>query len=188
MKLKEIAEIKFMFPEKSGKTRAEKSKWIMSANLFVDNYIEEPSEIDTLIPKESWKLNKGDILLKRICPQFVNYIDIDEQYYIGYNLIVLKSKEGICAKYLACIVERNIDVLLMQNTGTVLPSISRNTIMDLDVGILLPYEEQVMIGELWWLQKEKNKLVKKLYELEAIKIKGYLTNYFVKFGGNKNGR
>lgn len=169
MYLREIAEIIFSFPEKDEVTKAE---WICPAFLQEENVLTETKTEIGLKPSKSSEVRGGDIVIKRIQPQFVNYISKDANAHAGQNLVIVRSTGHVSPKYLAYLMERDIHKLYNDTTGTVLTSVNRKSFDNFDVGDLPPLNIQVAIGELWWLEKEKSKLCKEL----LIKEKQQLLN------------
>ena len=111
-------------------------------------------------------MQKGDVVVKRIQPQFVNYIAEDIDAYIAQNLVIVRSNGSVNSKYLAYIFEMSLSRLYKDMTGSVLTAINRKGFDELDIGELPSMREQVAIGELWWLAKEKKKLYEALFEKE----------------------
>ena len=163
MLLKDVAEIIFSFPEKG---QADDVKWIYAACLQEDNKIIELKTECELSPSPEYKVQKGDIVVKRIQPQFVNYIAEDIDAYIAQNLVIVRSNGAVNPKYLAYILEMSLGKLYKDMTGSVLTAINRKGFEELDIGELPPAQTQIAIGELWWLTKEKKKLYEALLEKE----------------------
>lgn len=181
MFLQEVAEIKFAFPEKGQGTSLCDAFWVTAANLRPNNEILDLKHDSIFIPDDSLLLQNDDILIKRITPQFVNFVTgIDDKYYVSSNLIIIRTKNGCSAKYLAYVLESNIEKLYQDTVGSVIPAIGRKGICELEIGNMPPLDRQKAIGELWCLLKEKGKLTKKLYEKEAIKLKQQLKNCCIK--------
>lgn len=177
MFLQEIAEIKFAFPEKGQGTSLCDAFWITAGSLRPNNEILDIKCDSIFIPDYNLLLQNDDIVIKRISPQFVNFISgINDKYYASSNLIIIRAKNGCFAKYLAYVLETNIEKLYQDAVGSVMPAIGRKGICELEIGSMPPFDKQKAIGELWWLIKEKDKLIEKLYEKETIKLKQQLKN------------
>ena len=172
MLLKEIAEIIFSFPDKGVDVTAD---WIYPAFLQEENVITEIKTEYELKTNPSCKIETGDIIVKRIQPQFVNYISDKMDAYIGQNLVIVRSKE-IDSKYLAYILERGLSKLYKDMAGAILTAINRKCFEEFDVGDLPPIEKQKSIGELWWLEKERKKLYKELLVKEKQQLEYRLKN------------
>ena len=167
MLLKEIAEIIFSFPDKGAGVTAD---WIYPAFLQEENVITEIKTEYELKTNPSCRIETGDIIIKRIQPQFVNYISEKIDAYIGQNLIIVRSGGEVEPKYLAYLLERDLSKLYKDTAGAILTAINRKGFDEFDVGDLPPIEKQKAIGELWWLEKER----KKLYQQLLIKEKQQL--------------
>ena len=64
------------------------------------------------MPDEDFLLREEDIVIKRITPLFVNYVDsVGDDIYAGNNLIIISAKENIYPRYLAMILNDKIKEL-----------------------------------------------------------------------------
>lgn len=168
MQLQEVAEIKFAFPEKSEKKLLHSPLWITAGSLLPYNVIGETKKDYGILPCDELLLNYNDIVVKRINPLFVNLISSKEQeLYASTNLIIIRVKDYYEPKFIAYLLEKNIGKLYQESVGSVMPAISRKSIIEFDIGSPPPTEVQKAIGELCWLQKEKKKCMEKLCELET---------------------
>lgn len=171
MQLKEIAKIIFSFPEKAKGNLAYATKWITAGSLMPDNYIGGIKEDAAILPCEDLLISYQDIIIKRINPQFVNYISFNEtKVYASSNLIIVRINKKCVSQYIAYLLEKGINKLRQEISGTVMPSISRKSITEFDIGELPPLNKQLAIGELWRLQKEKNKLTDELNLKETLAL------------------
>ena len=183
-KLKDVADIKFCL---SGSGNgSERTKWLMPINLLENNTVSDIVIDDKYQRDENSKISKEDIIIKRISPSFINYIDkVEDDVYASGNLIIVRAKE-IEAKYLAFILNKNIGKMIDAYSGSNIPSIGRKDVEDCIVTIL-PIKKQKVIGELWYCSGELKKLRNRLSELEITK-----TNYFIsdfmnqQIGGRKS--
>lgn len=166
MKLKNVADIIFSFPTKDNSELPIYEKWLTTASLLEYNEIGKVEKSCEWNIDRNYKVNKGDIVMKRVRPQYVNYIGDDIECFIGQNLAIIRANELIDSKYLAYIIDNNIKSLGVVEVGSIVPAIKRKDMEDLDIGLLPIMRVQNAIGELWWLQKEKIKLRKKLIDLE----------------------
>ena len=173
MLLKEIAEIVFSFPDKGADVTAD---WIYPAFLQEENVITEIKTEYEFKTNPSCKIEIGDIIIKRIQPQFVNYISEKIDAYIGQNLVIVRSCNEIDSKYLAYLLERDLSKLYKDTAGAILTAINRKCFDEFDVGDLPPKEKQKAIGELWWLEKERKKLYKQLLIKEKQQLEYRLKN------------
>lgn len=189
IKLSEIANINFctITPSRS-KPSATPTKWLVCANFLVDNEIDKNTSVNNVLPDENWLLHKNDIIVKRIAPTFVNYIDsIDNGIYCGNNLIIITPNDKVDSKYLAMILNEQIGSLSKESSiGAVMKSISRTDLEEMSI----PFPDiktQKAIGSLWHNGIELKKKRIRLAELENIKM-NYTINKAIKMlGGKKNG-
>ena len=105
MLLKEIAEIVFSFPDKGADVTAD---WIYPAFLQEENVITEIKTEHELKTNPSCRIEVSDVIVKRIQPQFVNYISEKIDAYIGQNLVIVRASNRIDSKYLAYLLERDL--------------------------------------------------------------------------------
>ena len=173
MLLKEIAEIIFSFPDKGANVTAD---WIYPAFLQEENVITEIKTEYELKTNPSCRIEVGDVIVKRIQPQFVNYISEKIDAYIGQNLVIVRGKCCVDSKYLAYILERDLSKLYKDTAGAILTAINRKCFDEFDVGDLPPIEKQKAIGELWWLEKERKKLYQQLLIKEKQQLEYRLKN------------
>ena len=188
-KMKDVADINFctITPSRS-KPSATPTNWLLCANFLADNQIDGNVTTNYVMPDESWLLHKDDIVVKRITPTFVNYVDaVDTNIYCGNNLIIVTPNTDIDAKYLAMILNEQIgDFSKESSVGAVMKSISKS---DLEaMSIPCPDTEiQEKIGLLWHNGIELKKKRTRLAELENIKM-NYSINKAIKvLGGKENG-
>lgn len=170
-KLSELATIKFcsITPSRS-KMQEDSTKWLVCANFLANNEVENIPIVNNVIPEEEWRLNQNDIVIKRITPTYVNYIDYaPKKIYCGNNLIIVTPNEAIDAKYLAMILNNKIGELSQESSvGAVMKSVSRKDIEAVKVP-LPDIEKQRLIGELWYNGIELKKKRNRLAELENIR-------------------
>ena len=180
-KLKDVAKIKFCLSQKV--ISDEKYKIITPINLLENNVIDNFVFDDRVRVNKDTKVHKGDILIKRVSPSFVNYIDeIDEDTYASGNLIII-SAVSVESKYLAYILNKEISKITQSLSGAKIPSIGRNDLEEIEVPIL-SIKRQKAIGDLWHKSIEVYKLKTRLNELEFIKVKGILSELVN--GGEQN--
>lgn len=177
MKLGDCAKITFcsLTPSRS-KQQLAPSKWLVCANFLADNEVTKTPTVNYVIPDDDWALSKHDIVIKRITPTFVNYIDFEpDEIYCGNNLIIVSPLLSEDGKYLAMFLNEKIGELSKESSiGAVMKSISRNDLESLEV----PYpdkERRQLLGELWLKGIELKKHRIRLAELENLH-----TNYLIK--------
>lgn len=188
LKLSDAADIKFcsVAPARM-KTQEEKTKWLSCSNFIADNGVVGEPTLTNFVPDESFAIHPEDIIIKRITPGYVNYIsNISDGLYAGNNLIVLTARDGVNAKYLAMILNDKIpSISESSSVGAVMKSVSRPDLEKIKIP-LLPYEQQVNLGEVWFLNIELKKIKNRLSELECIKNNYELTRYINLTGGKNN--
>lgn len=188
LKLSDAADIKFcsVAPARM-KTQEEKTKWLSCSNFIADNGVIGEPTLTNFVPDESFAIHPDDIIIKRITPGYVNYIlNISDDLYAGNNLIVLTARDGVNAKYLAMILNDKIpSISESSSVGAVMKSVSRPDLEKIKIP-LPPYEQQVKLGEVWFLNIELKKMKNRLSELECIKNNYELTRYINLTGGKNN--
>ncbi len=189
VKLKDVADIKFCLTGNQKEKSEMQIKWLTSPNLTEDNTVDGFTEDDRYVADESVRISKGDIVIKRISPSYVNYIDsIDDDIYAGNNLILIKQRDNVDSKYLAYILNDNIKKIADASIGATIPAIGRAELEGLNIP-LLPLDKQVSLGALWYSNIELKKLRRRLTELEVIKTKYIIDNYLRNnIGGKENGK
>ena len=113
LRLSEIAEIKFcvVSPGRT-KTQETPTMWLQCANFLRNNTVIYEATAANYVPDEELLIKKDDIVVKRISPMFVNYIDyIPNEMYAGNNLIVITPKQEVYSKYLAMQLNERIESL-----------------------------------------------------------------------------
>ena len=183
MLLKDVADIIFSFPQKSKEALENNWLWLSSSCLQEDNRILDPQEENNFIPDEGLRVYCGDVIIRRVQPQFVNYISEDKDYMVGQNLAIVRARSNIYPKYLAFILEAYLGDLYKDMAGTAVPAIKRDSFDVFDIGDLPDMKKQCAIGELWWLLKEKKKLSQRLLEQERTLME-YKLKHLVKHRGN----
>lgn len=186
--LKDVAEIKFCIVNNSKEGQNSKLlKWLTASNLLPDNIIDGISEGEKFFKDKSLRIYKGDIIIKRIQPSYINYVDEDLPDTYAYNNLIIVRTKDINAKYLATVLNYKIkEISLSSSVGSTMPSIGRNELEQFIIPIP-SIETQKLIGEIWHKSIEKKKMAVKLAQLENIK-ESYLINKYIKnqIGGNKN--
>ena len=181
-KLKDVVEIKFCILEKGN----DEKKMLTAANLLENNQISK-IDIDNKFKKdEAVLIKKNDILIKRINPSYINLIEnIDNKVYAGNNLIIIRPKD-IDAKYLAAILNSNIQEFSKINSvGAIIPSIGRRELEEFEIEICSK-EKQIALGEYWIKTINKRVLESKKIELEKQKSVAMINKFLKQNGGNKD--
>ena len=189
VRLVDVAEIKFCSVS-PGRTKTQESPtmWLQCANFLRNNTVTGDATVTNYVPDDELLIKKDDIVVKRISPMFVNYIDyIPDEMYAGNNLIVITPKQEVYSKYLAMVLNEKIETLSESSSvGAVMKSVSRQHLEDVIIP-LLPYEKQILVGDLWYDGIELEKMRIRLIELESIKRNYQIKKYVETFGGRKNG-
>ena len=188
-RLVDVAEIKFcsVSPGRT-KTQEEPTLWLQCANFLRNNTVTCDATVTNYVPDDELLIKKDDIVVKRISPMFVNYIDyIPDEMYAGNNLIVITPRQEVYSKYLAMLLNERIESLSESSSvGAVMKSVSRQHLEEIELPIL-PYEKQVLIGDLWYSGIELEKMRTRLAELESQKRNYQIKKYVETFGGKYNG-
>ena len=189
LRLAEIAEIKFcvVSPGRT-KTQEAPTMWLQCANFLRNNTIIYDATVTNYVSDDELLIKKDDIVVKRISPMFVNYIDyIPDKMYAGNNLIVITPKQEVYSKYLAMLLNECIESLSESSSvGAVMKSVSRQHLEEVVIP-MLPYEKQVLVGDLWYSGIELEKMRTRLAELESQKRNYQIKKYVETFGGKYNG-
>ena len=188
-RLIDLSRIKFcsITPSRA-KQQAISTKWLVCSNFLADNEIVYTPTVNYIAPDDEWLLHQNDIVVKRIMPSFVNYIDFTpDTVYCGNNLIIITPNKQTDAKYLAMILNDKISELSKESSfGAVMKSLNRSDLESLEIP--LPDENtRRMIGELWYSGIELKKKKIKLAELETIRINSIIKKTTYTPGGIFNG-
>ena len=188
-KLSAIAEIKFctITPSRS-KPSATPTNWLVCANFLADNRIDGRSQTNYVAPDGNWLLNKDDIVVKRITPTFVNYMEeVDDDVYCGNNLIIVTPGQKVDPKYLAMVLNEQISNLSDESSvGAVMKSVSRSDLEEMSIP-LPDMETQRSMGQLWYMGIELKKKKNRLAELENIQMNNAIKKAIKMLGGKRNG-
>ena len=186
-RLGDCAKIKFcsITPARS-KMQTTPTRWLVCANFLADNVVIHDPMINYVVPDEEWLLSQGDIVIKRITPTFVNYIDFDPgEVYCGNNLIIVSPNIKTDAMYLAMLLNEKICELSKESSiGAVMKSISRNDLESLEVPLPCK-DKRHILGELWYKGIEIKKKRIKLAELENRRV-NYCIKQFIHISGGRN--
>lgn len=189
VRLADVAEIKFsaISPRRT-KSQETPTRWLACANFLRNNTIIYDTTETYYAPEKELLIKTGDIVVKRITPTFVNYIDyMPDDVYAGNNLIVISPKQEVYSKYIAMLLNEKIQTLSESSSvGAVMKSVSRPHLEDFIIP-LIPYEKQMSVGDFWYCSIELEKLKTRLAELENIKHNYQIRKYVESFGGKKNG-
>jgi len=168
--LKDIATINFGALDKAEK-ESDGALWITTSNLLPNNTLAGYERDLHFRPAESLSVKNGDILIRRIAPGYINFIqETAQNCYAANNLIIVRATEQVNAMYLAYYLNNNIERIIKKAAkGTVLPTLARPDLGEFE--IILPDDRiQYLVGNIWFLQAEKIKLEDKLRNLENRKL------------------
>ena len=188
-KLCEVAEVKFC-ANSSGreKTQNEPTSWVAPSNFLKNNCVLENFSQSNCIGEDYLEIKPEDIIVKRIEPAFINYIDsFPQNIYAGNNLIIVTARHGLYSKYLAMILNERIAALSQASSiGAVIKSIGRSELDNLKIP-LFDYDKQILLGDLWYKSIELEKLKVRLAEREHTKSNILIQQYIKSRGGENNG-
>ncbi len=186
-RLKDIATINFgiLEPVSISEKEYEGIQWITTANLLPNNNIAKYEQNLSFKPCESLSVKSNDILIRRIAPGYVNYLqETVSNCYVANNLIVVRATELVNSKYLAYYLGKNLTKIIKKAAkGTVLPTLARQDLAEFEI-ILPDRQMQNLVGELWFLEMERIKLQEQLNILENKKLH-YLLSMCIKQSENK---
>lgn len=168
--LKELADIKLCISSFAKEDLDESVRWISLSTMLPYNGIGEFLVSWEYNPEDDIKVRKHDIIMKRVLPMGINYIEEDiEDAYAYNNLFIIRAKEGVNSDYLAAYLDENIsEFVLLHAKGSVAPSIGRKDLMEME--IYLPDEaKQNAVGKYWLIYNQKKRLENKLTSLEQKK-------------------
>lgn len=188
-KLCEVAEVKFCANSpRRVKTQSEFTLWAAPSNFLKNNCVLEKFSQSNCAGEDYLKIKSGDIIVKRIEPIFINYIDsFPQNIYAGNNLIIVTARQGLYPKYLAMILNEKITALSQASSiGAVMKSIGRLELDSLKIP-LFDYSKQILLGDLWYKSVELEKLRVRLAEREHIKNNILIQQYINSRGGENNG-
>lgn|GEM_PF-836724 len=174
--LKDIAEIKFSLQSKDKNPVS--VKCITVAQLLPKNSIESFDSVAESTSCSDIKILAGDILIRRIAPSYVNYIDkVEGDIYVGNNLIIIRAKSAVDSRYLAFYLNTYIDTIIKQCAkGTAMPTLNRG---DLE-RVMLPLpslQKQAILGNLWFLSTLRESKTEQLHNLISKKMLYYLKHH-----------
>jgi len=164
--LGDIAEIIAGIPEEKKKGNKEYKYFCIQPSHLNDNnkllkfdvvYRTKPINEKALVKKE-------DILIKRLSPSYINLVmGSYENAYITSNIIIVRCNEKIISDYLAAILEVQGLTTLKHYTkrGITVQTISKKELSNINIP-LPDIKTQKILGEMWLLNKRKQKLLNDL--------------------------
>ena len=188
-RLAEVAEIKICAKSPGRTSTSERpTRWLGCADLLKNNTIEPDLKELPVTPDEECRIRVGDILIKRISPTFVNYVDeVPEETYAGNNLIIVTPGPTVYPRYVAMLLNEHIQTLSESDSiGAVMKSVSRPALESFGIP-WIPYDRQTVLGDLWYQGIELEKMKAHLAERETVKRNLQIKEYLESYGGNQNG-
>lgn len=176
--LGDIAEIISGIPEEKKKSNKEHKYFCIQPSHLNDNnklvkfdvvYRTKPINEKALVRKE-------DILIKRLSPSYINLVmGSYENAYVTSNIIIIRRNEKIISNYLAAILEVQGLRTLKHHTkrGVMVQTISKKELSNINIP-LPDIKTQKILGEMWLLNKCKQKLLNNL----AIKGNEFIQSLF----------
>jgi len=176
--LGDIAEIITGIPEEKKKSNKEyKYFCIQPSHLNDNNRLLKFNVVYRTKPiNEKALVKKGDILIKRLSPSSINLVmDSYKNAYVTSNIMIVRRNEKIISDYLAAILEVQGLRTLKHHTkrGVTVQTISKKELSNINIP-LPDIKAQKILGEMWLLNKCKQKLLNDL----AIKENDFIKSLF----------
>jgi len=176
--LGDVAEIIAGIPEEKKKSDKEYKYFCIQASHLNDNnrLLKFDVVYRTKPINEKALVKKGDILIKRLSPSSINLVmDSYKNAYVTSNIMIVRCNEKIISDYLAAILEVQGLRTLKHHTkrGVTVQTISKKE-LSLIVIPLPDLQTQRILGEIWLLNKRKQKLLNDL----AIKENDFIQSLF----------
>ena len=176
--LGDIAEIIAGIPEEKKKGDKEyKYFCIQPSHLNDNNKLLKFDVVYRAKPiNEKALVKKGDILIKRLSPSSINLVmDSYKNAYVTSNIMIVRCNEKIISDYLAAILEVQGLRTLKHHTkrGVTVQTISKKELSNINIP-LPDIKTQKILGEMWLLNKCKQKLLNDL----AIKENDFIKSLF----------
>lgn len=170
--LKDIAEIKIC----SARTVkdddfSDEVPWLTQSSLLPFNELGAGMRSSEFCASEDVKAVRNDILVRRLAPTGVNFVENDADAYVHNNIIMIRARDSVCASYLAAYLDEVIGAYVKENArSTAVASIGRKELREMPIE--LPDDDvQRSYGAYWLLLNKKKRLEKKLADLEGKKNK-----------------
>ena len=176
--LGDVAEIIAGIPEEKKKSDKEyKYFCIQPSHLNDNNKLLKFDVVYRAKPiNEKALVKKGDILIKRLSPSSINLVmDNYKNAYVTSNIIIVRGNEKIISDYLAAILEVQGLRTLKHHTkrGVTVQTISKKELSNINIP-LPDIKTQKLLGKMWLLNKNKQKLLNDL----AIKENNFIKSLF----------
>jgi len=176
--LGDVAEIIAGIPEEKKKGDKEyKYFCIQPSHLNDNNKLSEFDLVGRTKPiNEKALVKKEDILIKRLSPSSINLVMGNyKNTYVTSNIMIVRRNEKIISDYLAAILEVRGLRTLKHHTkrGVTVQTISKKELSLIEIP-LPDLQTQKILGEIWLLNKRKQKLINDL----AIKENDFIQSLF----------
>ena len=176
--LGDVAEIIAGIPEgKKKSNKGYKYFCIQPSHLNDNNKLSKFDEVYKAKPiNEKALVKKEDILIKRLSPSSINLVmDSYKNAYVTSNIMIVRRNEEIISDYLAAILEVQGLRTLKHHTkrGVTVQTISKKELSNINIP-LPDIKTQKILGEMWLLNKRKQKLLNDL----AIKENDFIQSLF----------
>lgn len=176
--LSDIAEIIAGIPEEKKKGEKEYKYFCIQPSHLNDN--NKLLKFDVVyrakLINEKALVKKEDILIKRLSPSYINLVmGSYENAYVTSNIIIVRRNKKIISDYLAAILEVQGLTTLKHYTkrGITVQTISKKELSNINIP-LPDIKTQKILGEMWLLNKRKQKLLNDL----AIKENAFIQSLF----------
>jgi len=187
--LGDVAEIIAGIPEEKKKGDKEyKYFCIQPSHLNDNNKLSEFDLVDRAKPiNEKALVKKGDILIKRLSPSYINLVMGNyKNTFVTSNIMIVRCNEKIISGYLAAILEVLGLRTLKHHTkrGVTVQTISKKELSLIEIP-LPDLQTQKILGKIWLLNNRKQKLLNDL----AIKENDFIHSLFntiLTMKGSKN--
>lgn len=161
--LGDIAEIIAGIPEEKKKGNKEYKYFCVQPSHLNDNnkLLKFDVVYRTKLINEKALVRKEDILIKRLSPSYINLVmGSYENAYVTSNIIIVRRNEKIISDYLAAILELQGLTTLKHYTkrGITVQTISKKELSNINIP-LPDIKTQKILGEMWLLNKRKQKLI-----------------------------
>lgn len=174
-KLEEIADVIIGINEARGKKTGEFTYHIVNpADLDDSNDFDrlEPVNLETEVGDHNL-VHRDDLLIKRVSPNFVTLVTGEvSNVVVSSNMLIIRCHQSVVPAFLAGYLElRGLEALKhYTERGMTMHSVSKKELNE----FLIPLPDlktQEILGELWFLNKQKRDLLSRLSEKESDHIK-----------------
>lgn len=183
--LKDLADIKLCIALPCKKDSAIEAVWITQSALLPFNAFGEFMPTTNIDADKSLKAEKHDILIKRVAPTGVNYIEDDTDAYVYNNLFIVRAREGVDSSYLAAYLDQNIEEFVnLRAGGAVVLSVGRKDLSEMS--IVVPEERvQKAVGGYWLEYNKKKRIENRLTAMEKQRNKALIQKITSENGGKR---